>query len=131
MIEIWRPIPSAPGYDASSHGRIRSLTRRVPIGPRGMTRWVEGKVLSPAAPAGRRQHLIVKLSGQRVAYVHDLVAEAFFFAPKPPGCVVLHLNDDHEDNRPINLQYGTYSENNQSTVDARRRVSASYAESAF
>jgi hypothetical protein len=129
MIEVWRPIPSAPGYDASSLGRIRSLTRQVPIGPQGMTRWVDGRVLEPSRPSGRRMHLKVNLGRGRDAYVHDLVCEAFKFQPKPPGAVVLHLDDDPMNNCPLNLEYGSYAENNQAIVEARHRAADEYAES--
>lgn len=48
--------------------------------------------------------------GRRQRTVHSLIAEAFI-GPRPEGQVVRHLNDVPTDNRPENLAYGTYQEN--------------------
>jgi hypothetical protein len=58
--EIWRPIPSRPGYEASSLGAIRKI---------GAVR------CKPQFPGNNEGHLQVRLKGPR--YVHHLVAEAF------------------------------------------------------
>jgi hypothetical protein len=42
--------------------------------------------------------------------VHQLVAEAFI-GPCPLGQEVRHLNDDHDDNRLVNLEYGSHARN--------------------
>lgn len=43
-------------------------------------------------------------------YTHCLVAEAFL-GPRPPGNDVRHKNDNGLDNRAVNLEYGSRSQN--------------------
>lgn len=104
--EEWRPIPSRPGYDASSLGRIRSWWR-----PGGGLR--EAPVLkSPSL--GSRGYLFLSLrtgkSGGKPREVHTLVAEAFH-GPRPSGLDTCHINGNKHDNRAENLRYGTRQEN--------------------
>jgi hypothetical protein len=48
MSETWLPIPGYEGYEVSSQGRVRSLSR--PIRMRsGRTQWCDGQILSPIA----------------------------------------------------------------------------------
>jgi hypothetical protein len=110
--EIWKDIPGFEGrYQASSEGRVRSVDRAVRI----VTRWgvettrnARGKVLRPAASASG--HLMVMLGRRGNRSVHVLVMLAFE-GPPPPGHEVLHLNHQPDDNRRVNLRYGTRSEN--------------------
>ena len=109
--EIWRVIPDYDGhYEASSEGRIRSVTRRVPDGM-GSTRLYRSKVLA--------QHQLVngylttglsKRGDNRPRLVHRLVASAFF-GPPTDDQEVCHANGDRSDNRVENLRWGTHSEN--------------------
>jgi len=84
-----RPIPSAPGYSASTDGHIyRNGTRR-------------------KAGTNGRGYLRIKLSisnKQRDAYIHRLVCEAYH-GPCPPGMQCRHLNGTRDDNRPENLEW--------------------------
>ena len=104
MIIRWQPIPGYPGYEASNHGRIRgpSGTLLVPQLDRGRQR-VTVKPKSRRPPnAGKRPH------------VHALVALAFL-GPRPEGPAgehVRHLDGNRLNNRPENLAYGTYLQNN-------------------
>lgn len=94
--EEWRPIPSAPGYEASDQGRIRSLRRAHP------------RVLKPS-PA-TKGYMRVGIDQRRVATIHRLVCEAFY-GPRPVGLVTRHLDGDPANNVLSNLRYGTQSEN--------------------
>lgn len=97
--EEWRPIPSCPGYFASSEGRIASNLRG-----RGLRVLVGGL-------RGPYRGLIVCPGGTRLSRTfHALVAEAFH-GPRPAGMEVRHLDGDHLNNRPENLRYGTKAEN--------------------
>jgi hypothetical protein len=88
--EVWRAIPSAPGYEASSAGRIRNTGT--------------GHVLRPQAHP--RGYLQVNLGRtRRNQLVHRLVCEAFHGAPALPSHHADHLNFDRTDNRPSNLRW--------------------------
>lgn len=97
--EIWRPIPRAPGYEASTLGRIRRVGHN-PLTPR-LTR--KGRQIVDVVADGRPS---------RTIEVHRLVADAFL-GPCPPGMTVDHLGDDPDpaDNRPSGLEYVTNAEN--------------------
>lgn len=120
MSEVWRDIPSAPGYQASDQGRIRSKRKTVRCGAGGRgRRCVGGEVLRPGRSSGGHFTVVVaRAGGSRT--VHSLVAEAFIGAC-PEGCEVLHRNGNPSDNRPSNLRYGTRSENNRDITRHNRR----------
>jgi hypothetical protein len=106
MDEQWRPIPSTPGYEASSLGRIRSVDRVVET-VRGPSRR-RGKVLALVLP--KDGYMQIATPGRGTRKVHRLVAEAWL-GPRPDGLHVLHGPGGQQDNRPSNLRYGTRSEN--------------------
>lgn len=109
----WRDIPSRPGYQASSDGRIRSVDR-VKRTSNGQTRRYRGKMLAPAS-SNQLGHKKVRVCG-RTEYVHRLVAEAFF-GPCPEGMQVAHNDGNVENNHARNLRYATPKEN---SADKRR-----------
>jgi len=105
--ERWLPVVGyEDGYEVSSAGNVRSVTR---LDSRG-TRHV-GRVLSPGrVPSG---HLTVGLYSDGVARslrVHTLVLRAFV-GTRPDGMEACHWNDEPSDNRIENLRWGTRSEN--------------------
>ncbi|MBF6085135.1 HNH endonuclease [Nocardia cyriacigeorgica] len=114
--ESWRDIPGWEGsYQASDHGRIRSLPRIV-VRRNGSTQTVRGGVLVPRP--GRGGYLVVDLKSpgrRRSVKVHKMVALAWLGAT-PPGMEVCHRNGNRVDNRPANLRHGTHSENIRDTV---------------
>lgn len=96
MSETWRPVPSAPGYEVSSRGQIRS------------PRTVLSQFVHPDG------HLQLTL-GQRHVYAHRIVAEAFL--PNPFNHpIVRHLDGDAANNVVENLAWGTHQENAQDTL---------------
>lgn len=101
--EEWRPIPLAPGYEASDQGRVRSFRRGAPAG---------GRLLAlPTDQAGYHVVRIFHDGAWRPRRVHQLVLEAFI-GPRPCGAAeIRHLNDVKDDNRLSNLAYGTTAEN--------------------
>lgn len=97
MAEEWREIPSWPGYEASSHGQIRSKSGiKTPF--KDYKGYLRVKLWSNSKPRNMR--------------VSGLVALAFH-GPAPAGHVVRHRNGVNDDNRADNLRYGTRSENEQ------------------
>lgn len=110
--EVWKDIPGYEGrYQASSEGRIRSVTRRVRLVAHGTetTRLSKGQILRPGK--ARSGHVSVVLGhGAAGSQVHQLVAMTFL-GPCPDGCEVCHNDGNPENNALSNLRYDTRSEN--------------------
>lgn len=108
--ESWKPIPNAPGYEISSHGRVRSWQVR------GFA-WKPGRTDKPhvlKTKPGRGGYLVVYLSidGRiQTLPVHRLAAFAFLGEPKSDKLEVRHLDGDPTNNRADNLAWGTRKEN--------------------
>lgn len=104
--ERWLPVPSAPGYEASDRGRVRSVDRivvrtdgvraRYPSRIRTICRWKDGR------------HYVNLPGGTR--RVHLLVLEAFV-GPRPMGMEGCHRDDDQSNNALSNLRWDTPREN--------------------
>jgi hypothetical protein len=104
-----KPIPSWPGYLAGTDGGIYSVRE----GRFGLDRPAEPRKLKPRSNRGGYLGVspsVGNRSSQKTCRVAHLVAEAFH-GPRPDGKVVRHLNGVRDDNRPINLSYGTVTEN--------------------
>jgi hypothetical protein len=111
MSERWLPIPGWEAlYEVSDHGRVRSLDRMV-YRPQG-NYMQRGRVLSPyrTPPAGYVAINLEHLKRKRRARIHTLVLEAFVGArPKHMECC--HNDGDLDNNRLINLRWGTRQDN--------------------
>lgn len=94
--EGWASVTRAPGYQASSDGRIRRAGHSV-IKPR-LTR--KGYQIVDVVADGRPN---------RTVEVHCLVADAWI-GPRPDGLTIDHLGPK-PDNRPYRLEYVTNLEN--------------------
>jgi len=94
-----RPIPSHPGYAATSDGRVISLAKR-PNRKR--------KELSPSRH--HKGYLRVKCGSGTQYRVHRLVLEAFI-GPCPDGMECCHNDGDPGNNRLDNLRWDTHSAN--------------------
>lgn len=103
--EEWRDIPGFAGYQASSHGRIRSLDRMI-LRRGGLAR-VKGLILSPFQANGYPR---VVLTGRRNVYVHQLVCLAFY-GPPPEGHEVAHQDGKRDNCCVTNLRWTTRSDN--------------------
>jgi hypothetical protein len=106
--EVWLPVVGYEGYyEVSDLGRVRSLRRR----------GTEETIMSTRVEPHRGYSAIdLRRNNRRKRFfVHRLVAEAFL-GPKPPGMQTRHLNDMKGDNRLLNLEYGTPSENQMDAV---------------
>lgn len=95
MTEEWRPVPSLPGIEASTAGRIRRASTGL-IYAASMTR---GYLALRPAGATRRH------------YVARMVCEAFHGAPPSPRHEAAHSDGDHQNNAPSNLRWATSQEN--------------------
>lgn len=110
--EEWRPVPTAPGYEASSLGRIRSVDRVI-LKSNGIHQRFKGVLISPAA--ARNGYLHLNVCGQRTRMVHQLVLEAFV-GPMPPGMQGCHNDGNRQNNRIDNLRWDTPQANAQDTI---------------
>jgi hypothetical protein len=98
ITEEWRLVGlEYPGYHASSFGRIRGL---------------KGKIFNrKPSKSGYISCTVINSKGQEVGrQIHVLVAMTFIPNPENKP-VVNHINGVKDDNRVINLEWATYSEN--------------------
>ena len=97
MYIFWKPIPLWDKYEASNNGQIRNAK--------------SGKVLKKRILG---QYYFVDLyqdGRKRLARIANLVAEAFL--PNPANKPIVHHKDENKLNdKPGNLKWATYSENN-------------------
>lgn len=117
MAEEWRTIPSAPDYEASSHGAVR--------------RRVAGRFLPAGAHLTQTDCHGYRVVGLRVnrqhrtGMVHALVLEAFI-GPRPSRLhVVAHADGSRDNNRVENLRWATMRENE---ADKRQHGTAGLGE---
>lgn len=114
-LEKWLPVSGYEGlYEVSSLGRVRSVDHEV-IQKGGVWRYT-GQVLKPDVSA-RGYHRVGLSQGNRTRTinVHRLVAEAHI--PNPEGYpLVRHLDDDRDNNRCLNLAWGTVADNGADAV---------------
>lgn len=116
MEEYWLPVVGwEEAYEVSNHGRVR----RSAAGPGTHV----GKVLSPGHNSSGRCTVNLHWSGRhKSALVHQLVAQAFI--PNPNGLpMVLHWDDDPDNNRTENLRWGNKSDNMKDAIRNGRWVS--------
>lgn len=109
MPEQWRAIPDLEGfYDASTHGRIRSVRRMTSRGWRG------GTILKPGQLKDGRLVVSIFVPGRKAVSckVATLVARTWI-GPRPAGQHVCHGPAGLTDNTPGNLYYGTPKRNSQ------------------
>ncbi len=108
--EVWMGIDGFMGaYEVSSHGRVRSLSRRIVVSVCGepVTRTIHGRILEGCTSNGYRT---VSLGKGHPAQVSRLVA-ATFIGPRPHKLFVLHSDGNSRNDCVSNLRYGTQFEN--------------------
>ncbi len=119
MIKKWRDVPGYAGLMASENGEIRVLPRKVRC--RGGYRTVRERTLKPwvIKSTGYQQ---IQFCGKGLS-VHRLVALAWcdgYF----PGALVDHINNVRDDNRALNLQWVSASENQRLSYSRDGKVSS-------
>jgi len=98
-MEEWREVKGSNGYEVSNMGRVRST--------RSMAR-----ILKPY-DNGRGYPVVDLHYGKRrwARVIHKIVAEVFMNSEAFPGFEINHKNNDKYDNRVVNLEYATRSQN--------------------
>jgi len=116
MVTEWRGIPGYEFHQVSDDGVVRSRDRNF-INSRGQKRFISGKTKKQRL--GRGNYLLVAIceGGRNDRHaVHRLVLCSFIGPPKD-GQESRHLNGNRQDNRLINLKWGTKTENAQDKHD--------------
>ena len=118
--EAWKAVPGAEHrYEASTHGRVRSLDRTIPTAG-GRTAQVKGRVLKPVV---RPNGLATVTCDGRRFQLHLLIAD--LFVDRPPGTrYVQHRNGDRSDNAAENLEWVRSLQPNGATDDQIAMVGA-------
>lgn len=106
--EAWGAIPGHPGYEASTLGGVRSVSRTI-IRSNGVPQFCPGQLLAPTAEK-KSGHMYVTVDRGRKRKVHQLVLEAHVGAA-PEGLVGCHWNGKPDDNRLTNLRWDTQMAN--------------------
>lgn len=118
--EVWRVVPSVPGYLASSWGRIMKVPYLAPLPNGGRRNYGGQPTYGVWAKAERR--FVTNIDGVNYK-VHRMVCEAFHGLAPFEGAVVMHIDEDSRNNRPENLRWGTQRENLNFPL-CRKRLSA-------
>ncbi len=116
-----REIPGFPQYFATVDGKIVSRKQGPPreLSPRAhhRTGHLRVRLYSKASPLreeramGHRGKERIRRSRYTDVYVHVAVCIAWHGPPPFEGALVLHRDDDPNNNRPANLRWGSASEN--------------------
>jgi len=120
----WRPVVDYEGYyEVSNIGQVRRVGKA--------TGAVVGRIRKTWAK--KSGHLALPLSRGNVItthYVHRIVARAFIGEPEA-GQEVCHNNGIPNDNRVVNLRWGTHSENMYDAVrhGVNRQAAATHCKS--
>ncbi len=112
-MENAKPIPSIDGALANAFGAIKlpDTSAAMPNGGtrKYKTKWVFG-TKRRASKTARHEYFGIMYRGKNYK-IHRLVCEAFHGPAPFEGAVVIHLNENALDNRPVNLKWGTQKEN--------------------
>lgn len=115
---MWKDINDFAGlYEVSTEGQVRSKTRIITDSCEH-TYTLQGKILCPNVIKNGYLVVYLRKNGQTIPrYVHRLVAEVFL--PNPGNLpTVNHINGDKRDCSLSNLEWASYSQNNEHAYDS-------------
>ena len=96
--ERWADMVEFPGYQCSTHGRFRN--RRT------------GHLLTGTVAHNGYVHIGMRVCGAQIwRLAHRVIAETFLPKPSADSVLVNHINRDRADNRAVNLEWVTPSQN--------------------
>ena len=127
--EHWAPVLGFEGYyEVSTWGQVRSVERLITLTdhPKLKERTIKSRILKQRVNIPSKKHrytrMQVKLwknNKEKTMYVSRLVAEAFI--PNPDNLpMVLHFDDNAENNKVENLTWGTHVENMKQAAERGR-----------
>lgn len=114
MDEIWRTIPGYAGlYEASNHGRIRTVLGKTTSNTRHEKRVWNQRILKPkgTAEGGGLRVNLWKDGIQRDWLVHRLVAMTFIDMLEQPEPTVNHKDGNRLNNSIENLEWASLGDN--------------------
>lgn len=105
--EVWREVPGYEGrYEVSDLGNIRSWINR-----HGQRR-TEPQILSHCPSPSGYHRAVLSLNGNvKTLRIHRLVALVFLGEPPSDDYQVNHINGIKTDNRVVNLEWATATQN--------------------
>lgn len=109
QVEIWKPIPGYPGYEASNYGNLRSYRSLSGRGPLATV----PRLLSPTRINGRPYLQATLSNGPKRSQVrvHQTILITFI-GPRPsPSHVACHNDGDANNNKINNLCWDTAKAN--------------------
>lgn len=119
--EVWRTVPSAPQFMASSEGRIMVAPYWNNM-PNGGQRPYGG--VAKFGVWSKLDGRFITVWKGRTYKVHQLICEAFNGHKPFDQSVVMHLDENAANNRPDNLAWGTQRENLAAPCHSGYRVGA-------
>ena len=129
MDEVWKSVPSLPGVQASSLGRLLFPPRNA-LMPKGGAR---AYVPEPTYGYKRKSRKNAAHTYMGVYYkhfgnikVHQAICEAFHGSKPNKDSVVIHLDENATNNKPDNIKWGSQKENlNMAKIKEYHRTSVS------
>ena len=120
--EIWKDIKDYEGlYQCSSFGRVRSLDRYVEEHSGKKKQFRQGQIIKARLNKnGYLQLALNKNSKRKMKYVHILIAETFLENHEKLE-TVNHKDGNKLNNNVDNLEWSSYSDNNQHAYDELHR----------
>ena len=105
MSEEWKIYLFNSDYMISTDGRVKSL------------KYNKERILKPTLSKSGYLYIILCDNGKtKTCMIHHLVLETHI-GPRPAGCICNHKDGIKANNNASNLEWSTYSENNQHAYD--------------
>ena len=118
-MEVWKKIDGFENYEVSNLGNVKRLDSLVHQS--GKIFKYKGRILKQETVKGYKRVSLSKENKVTRFQVHRLVATAFYMNFNDKKCVN-HINGIKTDNRSINLEWVTYSENERHSYDVLGKI---------